>query len=503
MDASQEIIQTAQPEISAKTAGQPILNRVLKFMSSVRFGVSLLIILTVLSMVGMLIMQQNVDGFDHYYANLKPAQKIVYGRLGLFDIYHAWYFNALILILALNIILASIERAPKTWKIIKNRKLTASRRWILAQKTTAVSEFPAENSAQAKEKAFSAMKSVGLKPKVTEKDGKIYLFGERGAWNRLGYLVIHFGLLMILAGGFLTNQFGVEGQMPLAPGETSSRMLKTEWNLDKIRQVPLEVPFSVTCLDIQQKLIDPKGSIIANNTLDWLTRIRITDQNGSREELVHMNNPIDHAGYRFFQASFINEGKARNATVLITPENGSAQEINLSRGGEAVLPNGATLKWENFVADFVVGKNGQIASQSGEYRNPALVMSLTNAGGETRRVFAFAEELPPDAPINQPIMGYRFRLANFEKVAAAHVLSINRDPGATPFYLGGTILMVALCGVFFFSHRRVWALVEEKSPGVYELVLGGNTNRHQAMFEDTLKKIGARTARPPNERSVV
>lgn len=495
MDASQEIIQKTALEIRDEQNFQSVFSRAIKFLGSVRLGVTLLIILTVLSMIGMLIMQQTVDGFDHYYASLKPAQKIVYGRLGFFDIYHAWYFNALILLLALTVILASIERAPKTWKIVKNRKFTASRRWLFAQKSSAVGEFSAENLMAAKEKAVRGMKAAGLKPKITEEAGKIYFFGERGAWNRLGYLVIHVGFLLILTGGFLTNQFGVDGQMPLAPGETSARMLQTEFDLDKTRQKPVALPFSVTCLDIEQKLIDPKGAITANNTLDWLTRIRISDENGEREALVHMNNPVDHAGYRFFQASFINEGKARKATILLQPENGKPEEIKLPRGGEAVLTNGERLKWENFVADFVVGKNGQIASNSGDYNNPALVMSLTNQSGETKRVFAFAKDLPPEAPINQPVMGYRFRLANFEKVAAAHVLSINKDPGKTPFYLGGVILIAALLAVFFFSHRRVWALVEEKSPGIYEFVLGGNTNRHQAAFEDDLKKILAAAAR--------
>lgn len=495
MAVNEEIIQKNASEVALKMRIQPLFHRALKLLSSVRFGVTLLIILTILSMVGMLIMQQNVEGFDHYYAALKPSQKIVYGRLGLFDIYHAWYFNALVLLLALTLILASIERAPKTWKIVRNRKLTASRRWLLAQKSSATTEFAACDSAQARDKVVRAMRAIGLKPKVTDENGKIYFFGERGAWNRLGYLAIHVGFLLILTGGFLTNQFGIDGQMPLAPGETSARMLQTEFNLDRVEQKPVALPFEITCLDIEQKLIDPKGTITANNTLDWLTLIRIKDASGEREELVHMNTPVDHAGYRFFQASFINEGKARNATLRIIPENGEPQEIKISRGGETTLPNGARLKWENFVADFVVGKNGQIASQSGDYNNPALLMTMTAPNGETRRVYAFAREMPPDAPVNQPVMGYRFRLGNFEKVAAAHVLSINKDPGKTPFYLGGTILIAALLGVFFFAHRRVWALVEEKSSGNYELVLGGNTNRHQAAFDDDLKKIIAATVK--------
>jgi cytochrome c biogenesis protein len=489
MAVSEEIIQAEAATKQTKTHSQSLFLRFFKFLGSVRFGVTLLIILTVLSMIGMLIMQQNVEGFDHYYATLKPAQKIVYGRLGFFDIYHAWYFNALMLLLALSLILASVERGPKTWKIVKNRKLTASRRWLLAQKSNETGEISAQDLTAAKEKVVRAMKAVGLRAKVSEEPGKVYLFAENGAWNRLGYLAIHVGFLLILAGGFLTSQFGTDGQMPLAPGETSSRMLQTEFALDKVQQKYAPLPFSVTCLDIEQKLIDPKGTITANNTLDWLTRIRITDASGEREALIHMNNPIDHAGYRFFQASFISEGKARNATLRIIPEAGEPQEIKMSRGGETILPDGAKLKWENFVADFVVEKNGQIASQSGDYNNPALVMSLTSVGGETKRVYAFAKEMPPNAPVNQPVLGNRFRLLDFEKVAAAHVLSINKDPGKNPFYIGGVILITSLLGVFFFSHRRVWALIEEIAPGKFEVVVGGNTNRHLVAFEDCLKKI--------------
>src|SRR4051812_42557015 len=79
-------------------------DRALNFLSSVRLGVVLLCIMVVLAMVGMLIMQQNVNGFDSYYVGLTPAEKVVFGYLGLFDVYHSWYFNLLLLILSLNII---------------------------------------------------------------------------------------------------------------------------------------------------------------------------------------------------------------------------------------------------------------------------------------------------------------------------------------------------------------------------------------------------------------
>src|ERR1043165_2878535 len=91
----------AKPEgaAKAKQAPVPFLNRVLNLLSSVRFGIILLVLLVIASMIGMLIVQQNVEGFDKYFAELTPSQKLLYGWLGFFDIYHAWYFNVLLLVL--------------------------------------------------------------------------------------------------------------------------------------------------------------------------------------------------------------------------------------------------------------------------------------------------------------------------------------------------------------------------------------------------------------------
>ena len=97
---------------------QSILTQTLKLLCSVRFGVTLLILLGLACLIGMLVMQQNVDGFDRYFADLTPAQKLVYGKLGVFDIYHSWYFNALLALLSMNIILSSVDRFPKAWKFV-------------------------------------------------------------------------------------------------------------------------------------------------------------------------------------------------------------------------------------------------------------------------------------------------------------------------------------------------------------------------------------------------
>src|SRR6266404_3684880 len=106
-------MSTAEETLKARpTTGTsaPVLNRVLDFVSSVRFGVVQLCTLVVFAMIGMLIVQQNVNGFDTWFVGLTPAEKMVWGYLGFFDIYHSWYFLLILLTLSLNIILASIDR---------------------------------------------------------------------------------------------------------------------------------------------------------------------------------------------------------------------------------------------------------------------------------------------------------------------------------------------------------------------------------------------------------
>jgi cytochrome c biogenesis protein ResB len=94
--------------------------------------------------------------------------------------------------------------------------------------------------------------------------------------------------------------------------------------------------------------------------------------------------------------------------------------------------------------------------------------------------------------LSAPKAGYKWKLTSFEKTPLAHVLSIKYDPFNGAFiawYFGGFGLIGALGFVFFFSHKRVWALIEKGDDGTSEIVLGGNANRNHLGFEDKFKKI--------------
>src|SRR5947209_2841303 len=485
-------VQEARKEIAVSIERKPrvsVINRLMNQLSSVRFGVTLLVLLAVACMTGMLIMQQSVQGFDKYYAELTPAQRLVYGNLGFFDIYHTWYFNVLLMTLSLNIVLSSIDHFPRAWKFISQKKLDATRAYVLSQKLNNTINLEGESHEAVVERIGNACRQVGWRVRVALKDRRAVIFAERGAWNRLGAYGVHVALLVVFLGFFMTAQYGQTGQMSLTPGMSSSEITGLAFHLDQISETTMRLPFTVECTDVQQKLINKDGSLSAMNTMDWLTRIRITDETGSHDALIHLNAPLDYRGYRFFQSSFNSTGNARTITLELNPQQGGEPiEVTIPRNGSAKLTDGTEIEYLNFLPDFTL-QGGQADTASDEYNNPAARIGITLPDGQAKAVYAFAADVPDNAPVGAPFGGYKFKLKSFEKAATAHILSVQHDPGRIPFYAGSAFLILTLCSVFFFSHQRVWAIVEEKGTGTFEVVVGGDTNRGRLNFEDRFKRM--------------
>ncbi len=522
MSVVEESIKTK--EIS-KPKSAPIGNRILDFLSSVRLGIVLLCILVFLSVLGMLFIQQNVQGFEAAYAMRTPAERYVYGLLGLFDIYHAWYYSGLLLLLSLNLILASIDRFPSAWKYISEPKLTATRGWLLNQNQNAVVRLTGASESEIAQKIGAAFEQNGFKPRTTEETATFYatddegrkdfsrteskqslfVFGERGKWNRLGAYIVHVFLLTLFLGHFVALKTGFDADIRLSPdtnpaiqrdfnvAQKTDAIQLIEINLDKQERYNVQLPFTITCTEIEQKLIDPNGSIEINNTLDWRTQIRIDDpEYGQTIADVSLNRPFNYRGYRFFQASAITMGSASMMTLELTPEKGGAPvTVKLKRNETAELADGTKIAYSTFVPDFVM-QGGQPSTRSGEYNNPAVVLDVTPPNAATQKIFALAAKLPDNAPVAAPKAGYRWHLASYEKSPLAHVLSIKYDPFNSAFiawYIGGIGLIFALIFVFFISHKRIWAMIGKKGENDFEVVFGGNANRNFLAFEDKFKTI--------------
>src|SRR5215813_14185528 len=407
-DAKAGQLAEAAPKSAVKVRpakNESILDWVLGLLSSVRLGVTLLMILLTCCIIGMVIMQQDVEGFQAYYAKLLPAQKLVYGGLGFFGIYSSWYFDLLLAITGLNIILASIDRFPTAWQYVIKPKRKASKNFIAAQALTAESTEHSDPKSAA-EKVRAAWRKHGFRGRTTEENNRLTVFAQRNNWNRLGAYVVHVALLTIFTGGFLTSRYGVGGSMEIKPGKSSNKFTTSEVQLDGAREGTAELPFQIECTDLQQMLIRAEGSLDASNTIDWLSYVRIKDKERNHREdmVVHLNNVGDYRGYRFFQNSFVPVGNARTVTIGFVPADGGPRTIvKLRRPGSAEdpkdpeaketadVPGIGTVRYVDFMPDFGV-EDGKPVMRYREYNEPAAQLQIVGADGTRRTMFAFKPE---------------------------------------------------------------------------------------------------------------
>jgi cytochrome c biogenesis protein len=240
---------------------------------------------------------------------------------------------------------------------------------------------------------------------------------------------------------------------------------------------------------MQQKLIKKDGSLSAMNTIDWMTKFTITDETGTTDAFVQMNRPFDYRGYRFFQASFIPVGRARSITVNAVPAGGGQpQQVTIPRDGSTTLADGTKINFKEFRGNFRIGAEDPNEDTS-EYPNPAAVLQVTQPETLPQTAYAFGPKMANIPVATKPVAGYTYQLVDFEKVADQHILSVQRDPGANVVYVGFVLLFLTLVAVFFFSHQRVWAAVDNAAGETRNIVVGGNTNRSANAFDDKFNRF--------------
>jgi cytochrome c biogenesis protein len=477
-------------EKDKSVGGKSLLSKLLDTAGSVKFGIVLLMLIVMASLLGMVVRQHNVAGFDTYIAELGDFQRVLFSLLGLFDIYHSWYFNLLLALLSLNIVLASIERFPNTLRFIRNPNIEPSAaslerhdfHWV------AHAELPRD---ECQRRAAAACRKNGFRKVIeTASAGRSCLFAEKGAWNRLGAYPVHVALLTILFGGLLSSFFGFTAEMPLSQGQTTDEITSTVFRDDRAMPLVRKLPFTVRCTDLQQKLIDPLGSIEVKNSLDWITRLGITDEFGTRSAAVRLNQPFDYRGYRFFHSSSLPIGKARSVLIRAAEDDGPAKDIRLRLNETASLANGYRIKFIDFRSNLNLERR-EVNENPTTYPHPAAILEITAPDGSRRTAYAFRKKRNTDETSLNTFQGLSLRLLDFERVSERHVLMVQYDPGSVVLYAGFALLLLSLAAVFFFSHRRIWIVIEDETPGRVRITFAGDTNRNYEGFEKKFRKIAA------------
>ena len=424
------------------------MKSLMRFLSSVKLAITLIIIIVVVSILGTLIPQErSAAEYTDRYGGLAPLLM----RLSLTNLYHSAWYIVFLSLLALNTVVCTLTRlGPKLRRTFRPR-LEAEAKTLLAVKDSGSLKmnFGLKETATAIRKALAARR---YKAREKAEGGRIIIFGRKKVLGWFGSEIVHLGLLVILAGAIISSLTGFRAFLKLEKG--------------KAQAVP-RAGFEVR-LDRFDTEYYPDGQ----NVKDWKSRLTVIE--GGREvrtEFVEVNRPLAHKGFVLYQNSYVQEAKSPLLVFeLLDPVLPEAAKKILLRPGQSapVGKTGLTLSLQRFEPDFIRDENGLISSRSEELNNPAAQVTLSRAGENLVSGWVFARfpefSMTHESQASGPTIVFRDirpRISpDFSIIEAA------QDKGVALIWIGCGLLMAGLCLAFYWPTREVRFLLEEEKNNI-------------------------------------
>ena len=448
-------------------------SKVHKTLASVRTGIILLLTVVVFSAVGTLVLQRPTSEPEDIQRAYSPATLLWLDRFGLTDVFHAWWFVVLMLLVSLSIIFASLERWPTAWRFYArpNRRPEAHFRAALPQHA----EFKINDAKAGLDAAERALRKLGLRPERVVENDEVSLFAERHRFSVFAVYIVHLSLLLIFAGGIVDAICGYRGSLMLTSGETSNTILVRKRGAET-RKI---LPFSIRCDSAGQE------NYADGSPKRWWSNLAVVEGGGEklRKQIV-VNDPLVYQGIRFYQASFGRSNKVDKLGLQVTPlRGGEAKTIALTPKQAVPLNAETTVTLERFIPDYYL-QDGEVYQRSEDLENPAIQLALAGTGGKhTVWLFPRQSRSAEDAQAGYSFLLTDLKLANFTGLEVSH------EPGQWCVW-GGVVLMAFGLGVaFYLVHMRFWSVTMFDGRKGLLLWVGGACNKNRERFEQRFAEV--------------
>ncbi|MDX8395545.1 MAG: cytochrome c biogenesis protein ResB [Mariprofundaceae bacterium] len=260
-------------------------------LGSMPVAIMLLVVLALASVIGTVLLQNQEQG--DYLQQFGPVWYWVFRSLGLFDMYHAWWFIGLLGFLMVSLLLCLWHNVPRQLKEMRSRKVTvADRAWKHMEHQDdwqIASEDVPQTILTVKEELAE------WDWQVVETNGRTFMRGDKGRRHKWGYILLHSALLIILVGGWMSVQFGFRGNMAVPEGGAESEISFVKGTgVDT-----LDMPFDVRCNSFDIEFF-PNG-------MPKLFKSNLTIIDGGKEVVtsdIIVNEPLYYKGVYIYQSSF-------------------------------------------------------------------------------------------------------------------------------------------------------------------------------------------------------
>ncbi|GBF80184.1 cytochrome c biogenesis protein [Aphanothece sacrum] len=418
-----------------------------KIISDLRLAIILLLIIALFSISGTVIEQAETLPF---YQKNYPESPALFGFLtwkvillvGLNHVYSTWWFLSLLVLLGSSLTACTFNRQFPALK--------AARRWAFYQQPR---QF--EKLALSTQLDINTLSSIA--PLLEKRGYKIFqennsLYARKGIIGKIGPIIVHASMLMILGGsiwgaltGFLAQEMipsGAAFQVKniIEAGPLSTAQIPTDWGI-KVNRFWIDYT--------------PNGNID-----QFYSDLSVINNQGQEldRKTIYVNQPLRYKGVTFYQTDwsiYAVKVQINNSPILQIPiaplnTNGQGKIWGTWIPTKPDLSEGVSLLAKDLQGTMIV------------YDNKGNLYSAIRPG--------MAVE----------INGVRLKI---HELIGSTGLQIKADPGIPFVYTGFALLMAGVI-MSYVSHSQIWVLQEGD-----RCYLGGKTNRAQVSFERELLAI--------------
>ncbi len=423
----------------------------LPLLADLRLAIALLLTIALFSISGTVIEQGKSLAF---YQENYPDSPALFGFLtwkfiliiGLNHVYSTWWFLAILILFG-----GSLTACTFTRQITALRWF--SRTWNFYSK-------PRQFDKMALSTELESSSVDGLKGLLGDRRYKIYektdesghmLYAHKGLVGRIGPIVVHASMLLILVGAILGSMTGFYAQEMVPGGQTFKIQNIFEAGPWSASQVPKDWSVKVNRFWIDYS---PEGRVD-----QFYSDLSVLDDSGAevKRKTIWVNQPLRYKNVTLYQADWsVGAVKVRinNSPTFNLP----MAELK-SKGGrlwgtwmptKPDMSEGVSLVAQDLQGTLLVyDMQGQLVSTVRE-----------EGATEVNGITLFVDE-----------------------IIGSTGLQIKADPGIPVVYLGFGLLMVGVM-MSYVSHSQIWAL---QTAG--KLYVGGRTNRAQVTFERELLAV--------------
>jgi cytochrome c biogenesis protein len=444
-----------------------IADRLWKTFASVKLTIALLLTLAATSIIGTLI-PQNEEPTAYLQAFGELLYR-VFGLLGLFDMYHCWWFRTLILLLVINIVVCSIDRLKANRKIlfVRHPRFNPERYRQLKSK----SEYEENCDAAQLKGLYPPVISRSFRyQRLEETDAGFALYAESGRWTRFGVYVVHLSVVILLIGGLIGSIFGFDGFVNIPEGGTvQSIQLR---NSDQ----KLQLDFEIRCDDFNVDFYD------SGAPKEYRSRITILKQGKAvfQKDII-VNDPLRYAGINFFQSSYGNLTPNEVILNFTSQATGMIYSKKAKMDEPIIIPEG--------LGTFVLKRYTRQADFKGHNIGDALIGVLTAPDGSAVEV-----TLPLKFPSFDKMRKGNTFIAVTDFVPRYYTgLQVSKDPGVWVVYGGFILMIIGIYITFFMSHQQI--CVEVASRGKESrIMVAGTSNKNKLGMQKKVAKLSERLA---------